>query len=339
MKDYRLTTRELQMLKLQHRKEKRKQNADRLKALYLMGSGWSLPAICEALLLDENTLYRYYKCYKEGGVKSLLENKHKGSERKMTSEEESLLDEHLQEFPCRTTKEVIAYVEMEFDVKYSISGMNSLLKKLGFSYHKPQPKPGKIDIKAQKEFIKEYYKIRSKMTPADSLYFMDGAHPQHNPSVQCGWLKKGYRFNVSTGTRYGRVNINAAINIDTHDVVSMTAKKLDENMTLDFFIKLRKAQPKGWIYLVLDNAEYYSFKDIDKIAEHMGIKLIYLPPYSPNLNPIERLWSYLKKKLLYNRYFEKFEDFEKACTGFMKSLKYRKQELRTLITENFQMFD
>jgi len=257
----------------------------------------------------------------------------------MTSEEEFLLDEYLQECPCRTTKEVIAYVEIEFDVTYSISGMNSLLKKLGFSYHKPQPKPGKMDRQAQKEFLKKYWKIRSEMTSSDSIYFMDGAHPQHNPSVQCGWLKRGSRFNVSTGTRYGRVNINAAINIDTHDVVSLTAKKLDENMTLDFFIKLRKAQPKGWVYLVLDNAGYYSFNDIDRIAEHMGIKLIYLPPYSPNLNPIERLWAYLKKKLLYNRYFKKFEDFEKACISFMKNLKHCKHELRTLITENFQMFD
>lgn len=48
----------------------------------------------------------------------------------------------------------------------------------------------------------------------------------------------------------------------------------------------------------------------------------FLPPYSPNLNPIERLWKWMRERVMYNTYYEHFEDFKSAIIGFLKNLSY-----------------
>ena len=67
------------------------------------------------------------------------------------------------------------------------------------------------------------------------------------------------------------------------------------------------------------------------------LRLIFLPPYSPNLNLIERLWKYFRKKILYNKYYETFDEFKKACKSFFRQIKRHKDELSSLMAENFQV--
>jgi transposase len=62
---------------------------------------------------------------------------------------------------------------------------------------------------------------------------------------------------------------------------------------------------------------------------------VFLPPYSPNLNLIERYWKFFKKKVLYNRYYEKFNEFKDACERFFRQPRRYLKELRSLLTENF----
>ncbi len=94
------------------------------------------------------------------------------------------------------------------------------------------------------------------------------------------------------------------------------------------------------ITLVLDNARYQKCKVVQNLAEELGIELLYLPPYSPNLNLIERLWKFVKKKCLYTKYYEDFSQFSSARSGCLDEapLKYKK-ELDSLLTLRFQTFD
>ncbi len=67
------------------------------------------------------------------------------------------------------------------------------------------------------------------------------------------------------------------------------------------------------------------------------IKMIFLPPYSPNLNLIERYWKFFKKKVLNNRYYETFVEFKRVCEDFFRKRKKYQSELRTLLSENFHI--
>ncbi len=94
------------------------------------------------------------------------------------------------------------------------------------------------------------------------------------------------------------------------------------------------------ITLVLDNPRYQNCKIVQNLAEELGIELLYLPPYSPNLNLIERLWKFVKKKCLYAKYYEDFSQFSSAISDCLNEahLKHN-QELDSLLTLRFQTFE
>ena len=94
------------------------------------------------------------------------------------------------------------------------------------------------------------------------------------------------------------------------------------------------------ITLVLDNARYQKCKIVMELADSLNIELLYIPPYSPNLNLIERLWKFVKKKCLYSRYYSDFKKFKCAISDCINHThnKY-KRELDTLLVPKFQTFE
>ena len=82
---------------------------------------------------------------------------------------------------------------------------------------------------------------------------------------------------------------------------------------------------------------YYTADSVKYMAKKFGIKLLFIPPYSPNLNLIERLWKFMRKKAAPNEYIEKFSDWKEVVMGFFKKIKKYKPELKTLMTENFDL--
>ena len=94
------------------------------------------------------------------------------------------------------------------------------------------------------------------------------------------------------------------------------------------------------ITLILDNARNQKCKLVWALAESFEIELLYLPPYSPNLNLIERLWKFVKKQCLYSKYYSEFVDFKKAITDCLNQTDTtHKQKLDSLLTLRFQSFE
>ncbi len=93
------------------------------------------------------------------------------------------------------------------------------------------------------------------------------------------------------------------------------------------------------IYIIADNARYYHAKLVTQYLETSRMHIEFLPSYSPNLNLIERLWMFFYKKTLYNKYYETYEEFKDKCLGFFEDIGKYKGELRTLLTDNFQLFN
>ncbi len=121
---------------------------------------------------------------------------------------------------------------------------------------------------------------------------------------------------------------------------ALTHQRLNADTTIEFFKYIERKNPKSRkIYIVLDNAGYYKGEKIKEFLLTSKIQIIFLPPYAPNLNLIERLWKFFKKQVLYNRYYPSFAEFRTACLAFFekKNLKKYRQKLRSLLTENFQV--
>ena len=95
------------------------------------------------------------------------------------------------------------------------------------------------------------------------------------------------------------------------------------------------------IYVVLDNARYQHCKWVKYMAVVLGIQLLFLPSYSPNLNIIERLWKFVKKKCLYAKFYDSFDKFKQAIITTMKKSNSDVEyinELKSLLTLKFQLF-
>ena len=96
----------------------------------------------------------------------------------------------------------------------------------------------------------------------------------------------------------------------------------------------------GPITLVFDNARYQRNAVVQSMAESLKITLLFLPSYSPNLNLIERLWKFIKRRTLYGRYHPTFADFRAALEQTIAELDTtHAEDLATLMTLNFQRFE
>lgn len=94
------------------------------------------------------------------------------------------------------------------------------------------------------------------------------------------------------------------------------------------------------ITLILDNARYQKCKLVRRYARVLGIELLYLPAYSPQLNIIERLWKYVKRTCLYAQYYDSFEKFKQAIDDCLMTSKTGKNpEIKSLLSLKFQSFD
>jgi transposase len=199
--------------------------------------------------------------------------------------------------------------------------MNNWLHRHGFSYKKPAVVPGKANREQQEKWLTEYEKLRAELPSDESICFMDGVHPTHNVQPAYGWIKKGERKEIRANTGRSRLNLSGIIDIITHKVVIQEDLTLNAESTIRFFQKIEESYPcKRKIHVFCDNAPYYRNKAVKQYLSSSRIALHFLPPYSPNLNPIERLWKWMKERVIYNTYYEHFEDFKGAIIGFFAVL-------------------
>ncbi len=171
------------------------------------------------------------------------------------------------------------------------------------------------------------------------MYFVDASH--FVLASFLGWVWCLVRLHVRAASGRQRYNVLGALNAVTHDRVTeinttyVTATKV--------CALLGKVAALGWsvpVTLVLDNARYPRCAFVKNRAKKLGIELLFLPSYSPNLNLIERLWKFVKKEVLNSRHHQDFKRFQDAIDGCLADLPTKHREkLTTLMTHNFQTWD
>jgi len=338
MKDYTLSREKIAELEKFHRSLRDKRQADRIKAVIALSRGWSAADVAEILLFDEKTSRHYFERYQQGGLKALLDDNYRGADPKLNENQMTELEHYLEEHILPDAKSVIAHIDKQYGLRYSVSGVTYLLHRLGFSYKKPTHVPGKQDPAKQQAFLDEYERLKAKKGQNDPIYFADATHPQHNSIPSYGWIKKVQEKELKANCGRQRLNINGAIDIETLEPTTGFYDTINADSAKDLFDKIEAKHPDAnVIYVIVDNARYYRSRWLKNMLKGTKIKLIFLPPYSPNLNLIERYWKFFKKKVLNNRYYETFEEFQRACEDFFRKWKNYLPELQILLAENFHI--
>jgi transposase len=334
MKGFLTKEQRLELLKELMSEDKRKY-ADRFRVILLLDDGEKYVDIAKFLFLNEGTIKNYRKRYVENGIMGLIVDYHIGSRSKLTHDQEKELTEYLRTNIIMDCKLIIDHIESKYRVVYTVSGVTDLLHRLGFTYKKTKAVPGKANKEKQELFIETYNKLKRKFR---LIYFLDSTHPMHNSVLSHGWIMKGEDFNILSNSGRHRLNINGAVNIKTKEVITELCDWVNTESICKFLEKIRKVNgTEEVITLIMDNARYNNSIEVQLMAKTLNFNLVYLPAYSPNLNPIERVWKFFKKKVLYNQYYEKKQDFEFAVKKFFKNIRKYNDELSTLLTDNFQV--
>jgi transposase len=311
-----LTKDQEQELRALHRKGRDRSVCDRIKAVLLSNDGWTYLMIAKALMVDDKTVSRYVSEYQEKGK---LKPETGGSESKLTKEQTNELIQHLEATTYVKVQEICVHVELKYGATYTVSGMTSWLKAHGFAYKKPKGTPAKADPIKQEAWIKAYEELM-KTTPEDEpILFGDGVHPTMATKVTYGWIKKGTNKPIATTASRTRMNLMGALNLETMGLTLESYDTIDGDTMVKYLGTIKKAYPDApKIHLILDRGGYNISKKTRGAAEKHGIEVHFLPPYSPNLNPIERLWKVMNEYVRNNRVFTSAREFREGIMNFFQ---------------------
>ena len=243
----------------------------------------------------------------------------------------------LKERLYETCEEICLLVEKRFGMKYTAQGMCDLLHRIGFVYKKTKQVPLKIDEAAQAEFIEQFDKLQAQMSADEVHYFIDAVHPCLNSGARYAWIERGAEHQVLSNSGRTRMNLLGALNAnDLTDILKKEYKTINHESAQDFFEELGKRNPKAKkIKVFIDNAKYFKKLEKDDLIADKRIEIVWLPTYAPNLNLIERLWRFMKKKVLKNKFYGTAKGFREKVEEFFSKIAEYKTELETLLTLNF----
>lgn len=400
-----LTKAKIIHLEAQHKAEHDGRIRDRIKAVLLNDRGWTYKQIAQALLIHETTVWAHLSDY-------LREEKLKpssgGSTSKLDEQQTEEFIAHLEQNTYPSTKEIIEYVTLTYDVTYTQQGMYDWLIKHRFSHKKPKGTPAKFNAERQAEFIKKYDELKATLNPDELILFIDSVHPTQETKITYGWIRTGVEKLIATVASRKRINLTGAIDLKTMSVLTREYDTINASSTVDFLKAIETANPTATkIHIIADggsahtshevalflrdsnavNRDYFKttynielpgnatvltrkmktklasilekerliFEDklildtkqltagqllnsLKALPPHPKFFIHILPPYSPNLNPIERLWKVMNEVSRNNQVFKTFHEFqEKIRTFFKETWNTIADGFRTRINDNFQV--
>lgn len=310
------------------RKDQRK--ADRIKAILLLNEGYDEKEVAKILLLDEDTITTYKKRFL-GRKNSLdwLDDYQIYHEGKLNNLQKLIVKKFVRENIVTNSAIVKQFILDRFGIEYTTSGTIELMHRLNFVCKQTKSIPSNFDPVKQAEFKEWYEDFEKNITDKEAIVFADAVHPQHNTKVCKVWVEKGKDKEIKTNSGRTRISINGAYNPHSTDVIAREDDTINSESTIKLFQDVENFYPnKETIYFIADNARYYKSIAVFEYLKTSRIKIIFLPPYSPNLNLIERLWKLLRKLKINTIFYESSKDFRNAVLGFFENINLYKEQIK-----------
>jgi len=313
----------------------------RANALLLLDDGLSPFDVARVLYLDEETVRNWQRGFASDGVASLELGTYSRRDGHLRQAQELDLVVLFRARPPRTTDEVRAVITNTFDVDYSKSGAIKLMDRLGFGYRKPKPLPAGADAAKQIAHIEAYTALLNRLDADETVVFADAVHPEHQSRPAHGWFPKDEKVAIKATTGRKRLNIHGAYDLETAQLTWVEGERISAETSLSLLTRLEAAYPdKRFIHVFLDNARYHHANMLKPWLRRPDcrIRLHFLPPYAPHLNPIERLWGIMHEHVTHNRYHATFGEFVEAITEFLnQTVPEHAHRWCDTITDNFRV--
>jgi transposase len=319
----------------------------KMEVLWLQSHGLTQHRIAAYAGVSRRTVQRYLNDYRDGGLDRLRQCRWHQPPSGLADHQASL-EEHFEKHPPRSAQQAQALIEQQTGSRRGLTQVRHFLKgRLGLRWRKvgaiPVPPKQTIEehARGQADFLRD--KLQPKLQEARQgvrqVYFVDAAHFVFAPFLGFLWCLTRLFVRAPSGRK--RYNVLGAIDAVTHRLVRVTNLDYINAESVRALLQAIAAAGTGLpITLVLDNARYQKCAWVQTLADSLGIELLYLTSYSPNLNLIERLWRFVRKESLGSTYYESFESFRAAIDQCLDDLPTKhKGAMETLMVHRFQTFD
>jgi Transposase and inactivated derivatives len=312
----------------------------RMFCLRLKYRGYENQAIADIVEVSRNTVGNYLRIYEQSGFEGLKVLHYRGPVSKLDKHQPTVEASFRQE-PPRSVREASARIKKLTGVKRSTTRVRAFLRRMGMSPLATGQIPAKADPEKQQQFHDQVLQplLQRAMAGQCHVLFMDSAHFVLAAFVSIVWCFE--RVFVKTAPGRFRLNVIGAVHATTQ---KLTALYNTTYVTADTVVQLLEevaVRHAGLpIHIILDNARYQHCQLVKDAALRLNITLVFLPPYSPNLNLIERLWKFVKAEVCAANHFKDARTFQNAIVDFLNHLdrKPMKKQLKTRLALNFQLF-
>lgn len=301
----------------------------RLRERYLalsLGFKYSWNEVADNLGLNYQTVLEWVKAYNEDGLDGLIRGKPSGRPPSLTEEQEKQVRETVQQSPRTlgfrfsnwTVGRMTGWIADKFRVVLCPERIRQILHEIGFSYIKPVYSYIMASKKERKDFLEEFDDITSS---DDVIVFEDESTVRQHPTLHGMWVLKGTKAKVKTFGNHAKRHVFAAVNPATGKKTTMVTKRLTSKAFLDFLERLTVSM-KGEFTLILDSSPCHKAKRVMEFFEtHKDrIRIIWLPKYSPDMNPVEHVWKDMKFNVSHNHMFGTVNKLAWGIRGYFRQL-------------------
>jgi transposase len=318
----------------------------RLKALlaYYRHSS-CLKQIASHFDLSVKSLKRWIKRYESDGLKNLSDRDRKGCPCQLTDEQKELLKAALEDDKqrVRVARHIAVLLQTLFGVVYSVGYLPELLRNLGLSFRKAVTFLIKRDNEKRREWLQEKLPtiFRQKIEEGWRIFYQDEVGFQTEGTLAATWGVRGQATEVLNYGRHGRMNMMGAFELGTglfHGV--LTSFRVDAMRFRRFICSLKRRLRTDKILLICDNARFHKAKWLTEWVQTQKdwLRMEFLPAYSPDFNPIERLWRWMKTEYTHNRCWASKDALKQHLRHLLKDMPKQGDGLQSLMKKENERY-
>jgi transposase len=318
----------------------------KMTVLWLKHQGLPHQDIARLASVSRRSVQRYLAEFLQGSLPRIRQANWVSPHSVLEQHHQSL-EEHFRQHPPHSVKQARQVIEQHTGVRRGLTQVRRFLHRLGLSTRKvaavplPPKSTPQEHAKEQRRFLSDELEplLKEARAGRHDVYFVDGVHFLY--ATVLGWVWCWVRWCVRAAAGRKRYNVLGAVHAVTHQMLRVSNHQyLNAHSVCDLLRLVAQASVGRAVTLVLDNARYQKCALVQDLARSLGIHLLYLPSYSPNLNLIERVWKFIKKQCLASVHYKTYEEFTKALDTCLAGLATTyQQDMKSLLTHKFQMFD
>ena len=313
----------------------------RTKALIAIYQGEQIETVARCYDVSVKSLKRWQANFEE--EERVSDQPRSGRPATLSKEQSAELKEKLKEDNQRVwiARHVHVWLATMFGVTLSVKYLPALLRKLGFSYQKAVH----LLVKRNNEKRRAWIQSRLPAIYADHIregwriFYQDEVGFQTEGTLAHTWAPRGEKVQIKNFGRHGRVNLIGAFELGTglfHGV--LTSFRVNAQRFRRFILHLKREMRTDKILLICDNAPFHKAKWLHAwvTEQRAWLRLEFLPGYSPDFNPIERLWRWMKTEYTHNQCWDHKAQLKQLLTTMLHELPDRAHELRGLMLSELQ---